>query len=78
MKCKKKISLLFSSKFFFLRLQHFFLSNTYPVNSSVVQVYKVHVFDEAFFPLSNDCYDVITDQRLFFSMGLIVRQKIPS
>ena len=49
-----------------MRLQHFFLSNTYPVNSSVVHVYKVHVFDEAFFPLSKDCYDVITDQRLFF------------
>ena len=45
----------FFSKCKFLKLRHFISPTTYPVNSifsGVVFIFKIHVFDEAFFLLA--------------------------
>ena len=50
----------FFSKCTFLRLRHFVLPISYPINSIfslAVRICKIHVFDEAFLPLNNRCCD---------------------
>ena len=54
MKCKNVFSLTFEpfiSKCIFLRLRHFFSPSAYPINS-ILPVYKIHDFDEAFLLLA--------------------------
>ena len=61
MKCENVILLKFRvlfSKCTFLKLQHFFLLVfIQSIFSVVVRIYKIEVFDEAFFPLNSHCYD---------------------
>ena len=57
----------FFSECLFLRFRHFISPNTYPINSifSVVTcIYKIHVFDEAFFLLA--IVVMITEKMSFF------------
>ena len=66
MKCKNVFSLNFEpfiSKCIFLRLRHFFSPSAYPINS-ILPVYKIHDFDEAFLLLAA----VAMMNEIFFSL----------
>ena len=74
MKCKNVFSLTFEpfiSKCIFLRLRHFFSPSAYPINS-ILPVYKIHDFDEAFLLLA--AVAMINDFFFSVSMAAIPRE----
>ena len=69
MKCKNVFSLTFEpfiSKCIFLRLRHFFSPSAYPI-SSILPVYKILDFDEAFFHLAAVA---MINEIFFFSVSM--------